>query len=46
MRQGVLDSATDRPAPALELPRSDGGTLSLGELRGQPVLLTFLSHAA
>jgi thiol-disulfide isomerase/thioredoxin len=30
-----------RPTPALQLPGQDGGTLSLAELRGQPVLLNF-----
>jgi hypothetical protein len=28
-------------APDFELPRSDGGTLRLSELRGQPVILHF-----
>lgn len=32
-------------APALEGPTLDGGYLRLEDLRGRPVLLTFLRHA-
>jgi peroxiredoxin len=33
------------PAPELALPALDGGLLRLEDLRGRPVLLTFLRHA-
>ncbi|HET8605463.1 MAG TPA: redoxin domain-containing protein [Gaiellaceae bacterium] len=33
------------PAPALELPDLDGERVSLADLRGQPVLVSFLRHA-
>jgi len=32
-------------APALELPALAGGRVRLAELRGQPVLVSFLRHA-
>ena len=32
-------------APPLELPDIDGGVVSLGALRGSPVLVSFLRHA-
>lgn len=34
-----------QPAPRLELPTIDGGDFRLTDLRGQPVLLSFLRHA-
>ena len=37
--------AAGQPAPVLELPELDGGQLRLEDLRGRPVLLTFLRHA-
>jgi peroxiredoxin len=40
----VPPSAGD-PAPELTLPTRDGGTMRLEDLRGRPVLLTFLRHA-
>jgi peroxiredoxin len=40
----VLLSAGD-PAPELTLPDLDGGTMRLEDLRGRPLLLTFLRHA-
>lgn len=33
-------------APALVLPTENGQTVSLSDLRGRSVLVTFLSHAA
>lgn len=33
------------PAPPLELPTLDGGSLRLEDLRGRPVLVSFLRHA-
>jgi peroxiredoxin len=33
------------PAPDFELPTLDDGPLRLEDLRGRPVLLTFLRHA-
>jgi peroxiredoxin len=35
-----------RPAPKLVLESADGELLSLTQLRGRPVLVSFLSHAA
>jgi hypothetical protein len=37
-RSGI---APGDPAPDFELPRADGGTLRLSNLRGKPVLLRF-----
>jgi len=34
------------PAPLLELPTESGDRFALGDLRGKPILLSFLSHAA
>jgi len=40
--RGILPGET---APDFELPRADGGTLHLSELRGQPVILHFGSYS-
>lgn len=37
--------AVGEPAPPLDLPTIGGGRLRLEELRGRPVLLSFLRHA-
>lgn len=39
---GILPGDT---APDFELPRADGGTLRLSDLRGQPVILHFGSYS-
>lgn len=46
MKNEALDSAIGQRAPALTLPRADGGAFSLDEFRGRPALVIFLSHAA
>lgn len=46
MNTDVPDSAIGRRAPALVLPRADGGEFSLETCVGRPMLVTFLSHAA
>lgn len=46
MRRAKEDWAVGRPAPPLSLPLAGGGSVSLSELSGQPVLVSFLSHAA
>lgn len=47
MTRGRADGSAGQAAPPLRLPRSDGqDELSLESLRGRPVLVTFLSHAA
>ena len=46
MREEPRDWLVGKPAPALSLPATDGRSVSLSGLRGQPVLVTFLSHAA
>jgi len=40
------DWAVGRPAPGLSLPLAAGGSVSLGDYAGRPVLVSFLSHAA
>lgn len=45
----AVDRARPRvgdPAPGLTLPTESGESYSLAEAAGQPVLLSFLSHAA
>ena len=37
--------ALGSPAPELDLPTLDGGRLRLEDLRGRPLLLTFMRHA-
>ncbi len=35
-----------RPVPLLVLPTEDGHAVNLADLRGKPILVSFLSHAA
>jgi len=46
MARETSDSAVGRTAPRLELSTTEGEPFSLDRLRGRPVLVTFLSHAA
>ncbi|HWO57602.1 MAG TPA: redoxin domain-containing protein [bacterium] len=39
-------SGVGQPAPKLELATDDGQHVSLSDMRGRPVLVSFLSHAA
>lgn len=43
---GTGDWGVGHPAPRLTLPRADGKSFSLEEVKGRPVLVSFLSHAA
>ena len=45
-RSPLSPSPAPVAAPRLDLPTADGRRFSLGELRGRPVLVSFLSHAA
>ncbi len=40
------DWGIGNPAPELSLPDSEGRAFSLADLRGKPLLVSFLSHAA
>ena len=46
MTRGTQDWAVGQPAPALDLPLADGGSVSLEQFAGSPLLVSFLSHAA
>jgi hypothetical protein len=46
MKSEASDSAVGQSAPALCLPRPDGGELSLEDCLGRATLVVFLSHAA
>lgn len=46
MPQGPHDSAVGQRAPSLALPLAGGGSVTLEQFRGTPVLVSFLSHAA
>jgi peroxiredoxin len=41
-----VDTGVGDPAPELMLPNEAGEMVSLADLRGRPVLVSFLSHAA
>jgi peroxiredoxin len=45
MTPSVSSPSVSDPAPPLDLPRIDGGRLNLEDLRGRPVLVSFLRHA-
>jgi peroxiredoxin len=40
------EPAVGEPSPKLELPTETGEIVSLEAVRGRPVLVSFLSHAA
>ncbi len=46
MSRGTHDSAVGQRAPSFTLPLADGGSVSLEQFAGTPVLVSFLSHAA
>ena len=46
MKSRSPDWAVGQTAPRLSLPKMDGGSVSLSDFKGQPVLVSFLSHAA
>lgn len=41
----IVALSVGEPAPPLDLPTLPGGTFSLGDARGQPLLVSFLRHA-
>ena len=45
MAVGAHQPAVGEPAPLLELPDLEGRELRLADLRGRPVLVSFLRHA-